>query len=193
MVKKYIAEHDHTVSFFLLYLVMGIVLTLMLNLSVLLLFVLLHFGMDYAKYRMKRVTRRAALGNALRDQLIDGMFISISITLAVYLSHQTPGVVGLYSVRALEEVRVFSLVRALPRFALIEHLIKGFVHAAHHVRHHATHIRVRKFSDWEMFYLQMIIYSVLLIILAPAFIDITYAQVWQNILIEISPWHIGAH
>ena len=193
MIKAYILNHDRKISFFVVYLIVGIMLALLLNLSILILFVMVHTIFDYHKYRLNKLSKKMAIGKAMQEQLMDLMFIFVSITLAVYLNHKTPGVVGLYTLKALEEIRIFNLVKALPRFLIIEHIIKGVTHGIHHIREHTTHISIPKFGDWEVFFVQMILYCWILIALAPAFTALTYADVWHNILIEVSPWHIGAH
>lgn len=193
LIEAYIEDHDHKISFLVIYLIFGIFLSLMLNLSVLLVFIAIHITLDYHKYRVSRVRPGKALAKAFQEQLMDFMFVFLALGLSVYLSHKTPGLVGLYSMRAIEEVRIFSFIKALPRFLILEQTVKGIVHTMHQLRHHATHIRIPSFGEWEIFYVQIIIYTSILILIAPLLTGLTYADVWQNILVEISPWHIGAH
>lgn len=126
--------------------------------------------------------------------MVDIAFLILALIISVYFHHHAIGFIGIKNLNTLTRVRVFGLVRFLPRVVILENLIKTafkFKKFRKYRRKDLTYI-----PSWKPRYTFLSVVSIIglaSIIFSPYLIEINYQQLKEILVEELSPFHLNPH
>ena len=187
--RNFAHRHDEIPAFHAAYLALTLIAAALLNLGVFLLLIVTHMCLDIVKYReLHHMTWKQTLYATVHESLLDVTLLLVALVVSVYLHHSV-GLVSLSGlIRAeLTLVRFFGTI--LPKFFILEHLLKVCAHMQHYLHH--AHPQVGKgFSTAEKYYMCFIVICVYMLFNAANFMGVDPEVVRWVIFWELVPWNL---
>lgn len=174
--KTYLKNHDETFSFFIIYLCLGIVLSLLFNIGVFILLVLAHYLMDLSKHRILGKNWSKTFAHSTKDITIDISFVMVGLVLSIYLHH------GLILGLSKGAFKTMYLLEIMAKSAIAERSVNAFVHYYMFVKSHKIKKNDGELTRFERFSWSMIGASVALILISPIVLNFTFTEFLSHVV-----------
>ena len=188
-IRLFAHHHDEMKVFHAVYLVLTLVSAILLNLGVFAILIIFHMLLDVWKYReLHNLSWGLVIKGVIHESLVDITLLMIALTFSVYVHHST-GMMAVSGLLRAEMTLLHFIGTALPKFFILEHLLKVVAH----VEHYLKSVHEDTYRDWSMrdaFYASAIVLCGTLLYLAPMTLG-THHQVIESIILwELTPWNV---
>lgn len=182
--------HDEIPAFHVFYAVLTLLAAAMFSIGTFGVLIIAHMVLDIVKYReVHKLPWSHTLKAVVHESLLDCTLLAVALLVSVYF-HSSVGFIQLSGLLRAELSIVQFLGVVLPKFIILEHLVKVFAHIHHYLLYIHPHAHKRRWSKLDKIYFGLLTGSVLLLLFAPMITRADPTVITHVVLHELQPFRL---
>jgi hypothetical protein len=189
-IKSFTNKHDEIPAFHVAYGVVTFIAAAMFSIGTFGVLIIAHMLLDVFKYRdVHKLSWPITIRAVFHENLLDIMLFLLALVTSVYLHSSVEFIqFGAFLRTEISVVRLIAIV--LPKFVILEHILKVFAHIHHYMLYIHPGTYKKQFTLTEKIYSSIIVSVLLLLLLTPQITGVDPEVIVHVVLYELQPFRL---